>query len=331
MASTTITKFAHLRIPLEDVVKATNNFHRDNIIGRGGLGHVYKGQLQRTGELIKISALRLDRKRGGGDVEFWTEVSMLSELKHTNIVSIIGFCEEKDEKIIVTKRVARGSLQGHLNRPNLTWTKRLKICVGVARALSYLHYDKRRGYGVIHLNINSSTILLDENLEAKLSGFKVSCRQSLNRMDRVILSEPIGTEGYMDPEIEKSKGVTYKTDIYSFGVVLFEILCGRKAFIQHEANRFIAPLAKYHYENKTLQDIIHPDLRNQMSSKSLKKYSDIAYSCLKKERAHRPNMDYIVAELENALKFELRYENLVRPFLLSFSSYFSYSIINCFR
>ncbi|KAJ0502651.1 putative protein kinase RLK-Pelle-CrRLK1L-1 family [Helianthus annuus] len=198
--TTTITKFAHLQIPLEDVVKATDNFHHDNIIGRGGLGHVYKGQLQRSGELIKISVLRLDSKHGGGIVEFWTEVSMLSDLKHPNIVSIVGFCDEKDEKIIVTMYEAKnGSLKEHLNNPNLTWMQRLKICVGVARALSYLHYDQSRGYGVIHLNINSSTILLNENWEPKLSGFKVSIKQSLNRMDHVILSEPIGTIGYLDP------------------------------------------------------------------------------------------------------------------------------------
>ncbi|KAF5786433.1 putative protein kinase RLK-Pelle-LRR-I-1 family [Helianthus annuus] len=308
MASTTITKFSHLQIPLEDVLNATNNFHDDNIIGRGGLGIAYKGQLQRSGKLIKIVALRLNRKQRERDLEFWTEISVLSDLKHTNLVSIIGFSDEKHEKIIVTTHAAKGSLQEHLNSPNLTWTQRLKICVGVAHALSYLHYDEGRGYGVIHLNVNSSTILLDENLEAKLSGFKVSIKQSLNRMDQVVLSEPIGTRGYMDPEIEKTKGVTQKSDIYSFGVVLFEILCGRKAFVPKETNRFLAPLARNHYEKETLQDIIYPDLRNHMSPGSLKKYSEIAYSCVKQERGHRPRMVDIMHELEKALEFQLRRE-----------------------
>ncbi|XP_035836130.1 receptor-like protein kinase FERONIA [Helianthus annuus] len=317
--TTTIPKFAHLLIPLEDVVKATHNFANDNIIGRGGLGHVYKGQLQRSGELIKISALRLDRKHGGGVVEFWTEVSMLSDLKHPNIVSIVGFCDEQHEKIIVTTYEAKnGSLKEHLSNPNLTWTQRLKICVGVARALSYLHYDEGRDYGVIHLNINSSTILLDENWEPKLSGFKVSIKQSLNRMDRVILSEPIGTIGYMDPEIEKTKGVTHKSDVYAFGVVLFEILCGRRAYIKTGENKFLAGLAKYHYENETIPDIIHPHLKNQMSKNqislsSLRKYSKTAYSCLKEDRAHRPHMLSIADELqkafEKALNFKPRPEN----------------------
>ncbi|KAJ0735577.1 putative protein kinase RLK-Pelle-CrRLK1L-1 family [Helianthus annuus] len=309
--TTTITKFAHLQIPLEDVVKATDNFHHDNIIGRGGLGHVYKGQLQRSGELIKISVLRLDSKHGGGIVEFWTEVSMLSDLKHPNIVSIVGFCDEKDEKIIVTMYEAKnGSLKEHLNNPNLTWMQRLKICVGVARALSYLHYDQSRGYGVIHLNINSSTILLNENWEPKLSGFKVSIKQSLNRMDHVILSEPIGTIGYLDPEIGKTKGVTCKSDVYAFGVVLFEILCGRRAYIKNEANMFLARFAKYHYENRTLYDIIHHDLWNQIFPGSLRKYSKTAYSCLKEDRVQRPNMLNVVDELEKALEEALRFDEL---------------------
>ncbi|KAJ0881933.1 putative protein kinase RLK-Pelle-LRR-I-1 family [Helianthus annuus] len=303
-SATTFTKFAHLQFPLADVLKATNNFHPDNIIGRGGLGPAYKGQLRRAGKLVKISALRLDRKHGGRDVEFWTEISALSDLDHPNIVSIIGFCDEKNEKVIITSYAAKGSLKGHLDSPKLTWTQRLKICVGVARALSYLHYDERRGYGVIHLNVNSSTILLDENLEAKLSGFKVSIKQSLNRMDHVVLSDPIGTIGYVDPAIETTKGVTHKSDIYSFGVVLFEILCGMKAFIRDEANRFLAPLAKSHYENETLQDIILPAILDQMSPQSLRRYSKTAYFCLKEERAHRPHMLHIVDELEKALNFK---------------------------
>ncbi|KAJ0512069.1 putative protein kinase RLK-Pelle-CrRLK1L-1 family [Helianthus annuus] len=321
--TTTIPKFAHLQIPLEDVLNATNNFHDDNIIGRGGFGPAYKGQLQRSGKLIKIAARRLDRTHGEGHVEFWTEISALSDLKHTNLVSIVGFCNEKDEKIIITTYAANGSLREHLNNPNLTWTQRLRISVGVARALSYLHYDEGRGYGFIHRNVNSSTILLDENWEAKLSGFEISIKQAVNRMDQITLSEPIGTIGYMDPEIGKTKGVTCKSDVYTFGVVLFEILCGRRAYIKNNANRLLAPLVMHHYENQTLPDIIHPDLKNQMSVyqisvRSLRKYSETAYSCLKEERAHRPHMINIVNELEKALeralKFQPRPENFGKNF-----------------
>ncbi|GKE07211.1 protein kinase-like domain, concanavalin A-like lectin/glucanase domain protein, partial [Tanacetum coccineum] len=99
--STSITQFNHLRIPLEEILKATNNFSENNIIGKGGLGNIYKGQLLRSGELINVSAKRLDHNQEQGDVEFWREISILSSLKHPNIVYLIGFCDEEGEKIII--------------------------------------------------------------------------------------------------------------------------------------------------------------------------------------------------------------------------------------
>ncbi|KAK1413017.1 hypothetical protein QVD17_34707 [Tagetes erecta] len=312
--TSTITKFAGLQIPLEDILKATNNFHHDNIISQGDFGPAYKGRLLHSGKLIAVVARRLDRKHGLGDSEFWTEVSLLYDLKHTNLVSLIGLCDEKGEKIIITTYQANGSLAQFLNDPNLTWTQRLRICVGVARAMSYLQSNEGRSYSVIHRNINSYTILLDENWEPKLSGFEISIKKSIHQRDRVLLSEQIGTMGYVDPAIEKTRGVTLKSDVYSFGVVLFEILCGREAFTHKEANMFLAPLAKYHYENKTLEDIIHPGIWNQMSSISLFKYSKTAYSCLQEEQAHRPDVKHIVDELINVLNLHERFENLVRTF-----------------
>ncbi|KAL8245627.1 hypothetical protein R6Q59_006843 [Mikania micrantha] len=303
-----------LRIPLEDVEKATNNFHRDNIISRGDFGPAYKGQLLHSGKSIMIAARKLDRKYGLGDVEFWKEISLLSDLKHPNIGSIIGYCDEKNEKIIITTYEAKGSLTGYLNSPNLTWMQRLKISVGVARALSYLHHDKGRDYGVIHRNINSYTILLDQNWEPKLYGFEIAIKQPSNQMDQVVLCEAIGTEGYIDPEIETTRGVTQRSDTYAFGVVLFEILFGRNAFLPKEADRYLAPLAKQHYENKTLMDAINPNIWNQMLGRSLMKYTKSAYSCIMNERAFRANMDDVVTDLEKALEFQSRLEKLP-PFM----------------
>ncbi|KAJ0736309.1 putative protein kinase RLK-Pelle-LRR-I-1 family [Helianthus annuus] len=310
----TMTKLAHLQIPLKYVVKATNNFHHDNIIRQGGFCTAYKGRLLRLGRVMQIVAKRFDFKHAEGDLEFLMKISMLSDLKHKNIVSFIGFCHEKDEKIIVTTYEANGSLRHYLHDPNLTWTQRLRICTSVARALSFLHYDEERDYAIIHCNINSDTILLDENWEAKLSGFEFSIKQVVYYKDQVYLGEQIGKMGYMDPAIEKTGGVTHKSDVYSFGVVLFEILCGRNAFIENEANRFLAPLAKYHYENRTLEDVIHPDLWNQMFPQSLVRYSKAAYSCLNDERADRPDMNHIVNQLEKALELQVRRENLEMNF-----------------
>nr|XP_043627228.1 uncharacterized protein LOC122598806 [Erigeron canadensis] len=313
MASTT---FAHLKIPLEEVVKATNNFDEKYVIGEGDFGKVYRGQLLlSSGKLVNIAARRLDLKQGQGDVEFWTEISVLSSLKHENIVSLIGFCDEKGEKIIILNKheASKGSLSEYLTDPSLTWIQRLKICLGVARALQHIHNVEGLlgDHSVIHRNINSSTVLLDDNWEAKLSGFEFSIKQSVNRMDRVVrISKAIGTTGYMDPSIVKMGGVTHKSDIYSFGVVLCEILCWRKAFIPNAVdNRFLAPLFRSHYEMSTLNDIIHPDLRYQLAPQSLASFSKAAYSCLKKERLQRPNMNDIVNDLEKTLEHQQPLEN----------------------
>ncbi|KAK9050089.1 hypothetical protein SSX86_030942, partial [Deinandra increscens subsp. villosa] len=224
MPSTINDKFAHLRIPLEDIVKATNNFHHDNIIGHSGLGTAYRGRLLRSKRLTEITARRFDWKHGEGHLEFFREILVLSDLSHPNLVSVIGFCDEKDEKIIVIMYEPNGNLGQCLNTSFLTWTQRLRVCVGVARALSYLHDVEGRDYSIIHCNINSDMILLDEDWEAKLYGFEHSIKQVEDNKDRVSLCEHIGTIGYMDPAIEKTGGVTQKSDIYSLGVNNFQHL-----------------------------------------------------------------------------------------------------------
>ncbi|KAI7751262.1 hypothetical protein M8C21_021461, partial [Ambrosia artemisiifolia] len=294
------------------VREATNNFDEDNIISTGGFGPAYKGRLLRSGKWIRIAARTF---RSVGELEFWTEVSVLSDLNHPNIVSLIGFCDEKGMKIIITPYAAKGSLGAFLHRRKLTWIRRLKICLGVARALSYLHFDEgHRDYGVIHCNINSDTILLDENWEPKLSGFEISIKQPVNRMDRVIPCEALGAEEYMDPENEKTNGVTYKSDIYSFGVVLFEILCGRLAFVEEEeaAKSFLAPWVRYEYKNGNRSNIFNLHVLNKTSvyGESVQKYLKIAIDCIEEERTRRPDMDKVVCELEKALEFQLPFENL---------------------
>ncbi|KAJ0512062.1 putative protein kinase RLK-Pelle-SD-2b family [Helianthus annuus] len=310
--TSTMTMFASLRIPLEDVVKATNNFHDDYIIQQNGISTTYKGRLLWSGKEMKIASRRFDCRHAEGDLKFLNEISVLSDFKHTNMVSIIGFSDEKDEKIIITTYEATGSLRQYINSPNLTWKQRLRICVGLAQALSYLHYDEGCDYGIIHCNITSDTILLDENGEPSYS---------------VGPCEHTGIMGCVDPAIEKTGGVTHKSDIYSFGVVLFEILFDMKALIHNEADMSLAQLAKYHYEKGTLPHIIHPPLLNQILSRhSLRIYSNVAYSCLNDDRAHRPDMHHIVAELEKALELQLPYENIVRPFFY-FIIYFLVYII----
>nr|XP_043612016.1 probable serine/threonine-protein kinase PBL7 [Erigeron canadensis] len=306
MASNSINEFAHLQIPLEEIVTATHNFADENIIGKGGFGNVYKGKLMQSGKMIDISCRRLDRRHGQGDVEFWKEISVLSGLEHENIVSLVGFCDENNEKIIITEYYPKGSLSMHLtDTTNLTWKKRLRISRGIFYAIEYLHEKIGGDYYIIHRNINAFTILLDDDWSPKLSGFEFSIKHLKHQKDHVFRCEAIGTKGYMDPEVVKTGGFTHKSDIYSFGIVLFEIMCGRKAFDPKadDDDMFLAPLAKLHYENDTLKDmIVNPDLRDQMGGFSFfLQLSRAAYYCIQEKRSQRSDVKSVRRIVDSAM------------------------------
>ncbi|XP_071739333.1 receptor-like protein kinase HERK 1 [Rutidosis leptorrhynchoides] len=298
-----IRQFPRLKIPLEEILEGTNNFDDKNVIEMGDFGKVYKGKLIRSGKSIKIAARRLSRYHGQRDVEFFREISALSTLEHENIASLIGFCDENGEMIVLHHRNAKGSLVMYLSDiTTLSWFHRLKICFNVACAIQYIHNGFGEKYCLIHRNINSSTILLDKSMSPRLSGFEYSLKQSINQNDEVILCEAIGARGYIDPAIEKRGGVNQKSDIYSFGIVLFEILCGRKAFTDNEP--LLGQLAKFHYENETLEEIMHPGLWEQIKeSKSFKCFAETAYSCLHKDPTQRPDANQVCDKLYEAYDY----------------------------
>ncbi|KAJ0735746.1 putative protein kinase RLK-Pelle-LRR-I-1 family [Helianthus annuus] len=303
-------KFDHLKIPLRDIQTATNHFADENKVRRDGFGKEYKGQLLlSSGQLIDILSRRLDGKKGQGTKQFQTEIMMLASLKHPNVVSIVGFCEENSEKIIINKYGAKGSLDQYLSDPiTLPWTQRLHICLGIARALSYIHYDEGRDFSVIHRDVKSSKILLSDKWEAKLSGFELSMMQSAAKRHGLVLENACGTPGYVDPAYLESATVNHKSDVYSLGVVLFEVLTGREVHSDDGDWQLFAITAKSHYENGNLKDVIHPDLHKQMDQGSLKKFSEAAYCCLKDQRSQRPNIDQLVFALDQALKLQMAHE-----------------------
>nr|XP_043637918.1 receptor-like protein kinase FERONIA [Erigeron canadensis] len=301
---------AHLRIPLQEVRLATQNFNVKHLIDSGGYGHVYKGQVLHHRQLIDVDIKRFDRMFGLEEKKFLTEISMLSSLKHlNNIVSIVGFCAEAYEKIIVTEVEVNGSLNDNLKNLNLTWLQRLHICIGVARALTYIHCDTSHGYYVIHRDVKSSNVMLDGKWDAKLSGFGLSIKVPATRRHDLVFDEPVGTMGYVDPVYVKTGIVTPKTDVYSFGVVLFEVLSGRRAYAKDGAGRYLASVATSHYEEGKLDEIIDPHIRNQMHPQSFKIFSDTAYDCLKKDREQRPDMEKVAKRLENAWELQWKHEN----------------------
>ncbi|KAI3779144.1 hypothetical protein L2E82_08689 [Cichorium intybus] len=291
----------HLRIPLQNLNLATNNFSNEYVIAKGGFGLVYKAQ----NEHGTIALKKLDQRFGQGDREFMMEIAMLSAYTHKNLVSLVGFCDEGDEKILVYKHEINGSLDKHLHKKDLTWIQRLQICLDVAQGLKYLHNDIGAQHRILHRDMKSSNILLDENFRAKISDFGLSKIALANVPCSALISKVCGTPGYVDPEYYKHGILTQKSDVYSFGVVMFEVLCGKLVGVsKHLDEPFSAELPQNCYEEGTLDEMIDSDLRNQMNSASLSTFSAIANQCLKCRGRDRPTMSVVVEELKKALVYQ---------------------------
>ncbi|GKE93618.1 kinase-like domain, phloem protein 2-like protein [Tanacetum coccineum] len=314
--SSRMDNLAHLKLPLQSILSATSNFDDENVISRGGYEKAYEGQLSWSGELIKITARRFNKD---SDEMFWTEVSMLSCLKHQNLVSLLGFCDENGEKIIIIRHDIKGSLSNYLSDAMLlTWVQRLKISVGLAHALSYIHYDEPRDFSVIHRGINSITVLLNDNFEPKLSSFERSMKIEASQRHHSFHTNKVwGSDGYTDPTYEKTKRVNHKTDMYSFGIVLLELLCGRESIIADDIHKCLAPAAILLYKEKKLNEIVDWDLWKQMDSQSFDIFAEIAYECLNEEESQRPSIDEIVTRLEKVLELQLEHQNAVKLFFSS--------------
>ncbi|KAL4576258.1 hypothetical protein LXL04_012349 [Taraxacum kok-saghyz] len=312
-----IQELDHLKIPVQDIKLATNNFSDSNFIGQGGFGRVYKGQLPisaaasttATGSIrpsTTVAVKRLDVKGGQGQSEFLMEIFMLSSYKHENIVSLVGFCEEGDEKILVYNHEGRGSLDNYL-ATDLTWVQRLLICLGAARGLNYLHSGVGEGHRVLHRDIKSSNVLLDENWEAKISDFGLSKIGPTNQELTFLVTNAAGTFGYVDPLYVSTGVLTKESDVYSFGVILFEVLCGRLAMIGQydDERRFLSHWAQLRYKEGKLDELVFHKIREQIKPNSLRTFSRIAIQCLKFDRKQRPTMAMIMEQLQISLEFQI--------------------------
>ncbi|KAF5784143.1 putative protein kinase RLK-Pelle-LRR-I-1 family [Helianthus annuus] len=295
-----------LLILIDEIELATNNFADDNLLTRGTSFDVYKGQLLlQSGDLINIVA----RKCREFSIAV-NEIMLVKDLKHKNIVPIYKLAATVDNAtIIINKYEASESLDKHLGSPTLTWMRRLLICVGVADALSYLHYDAFENQYVIHGNIKSSKILLDRNWEPKLHGFKFAVSPRKHHIH--LTNKYNGSLHYMDPAYEDTRGLNHKSDIFSFGVVLFEVLFGREASIPNDDNWYFARKARAHYEERKLDNLIDPDLHTQMNVQSFNLFAEIAYCCIKEQRSQRPDMNTIRTRLERALELQRKHEQSI--------------------
>ncbi|KAE9614270.1 hypothetical protein Lal_00016619 [Lupinus albus] len=293
-----------LKIPLVDIQLATSNFDAKHKIGKGGFGNVYKGVLKNG---MRVAVKRSELGSGQGLSEFQTEIMVLSKIRHRHLVSLIGYCDEKDEMILVYDYMEKGTLRDHLyktNFPTLFWKQRLEICIGAARGLHYLH--KGVAGGIIHRDVKSTNILLDENHVAKVADFGLSKSGHLDDHQSYVSTDVKGTFGYLDPEYFKSLQLTEKSDVYSFGVVLLEVLCARPA-IDSMLSRDQANLAEWGLlcKNKgILEDIIDPSIKGQINPNSLRKFGETFEKCLHEYGCDRPCMTDILWDLEYALQLQ---------------------------
>ncbi|KAK9669756.1 hypothetical protein RND81_13G152500 [Saponaria officinalis] len=285
----------------DEIKKITSNFSQANEIGSGSYGKVYRGTLA-TGQLVAVKRAEQQGSTNGG-LEFKTEIELLSRVHHKNLVSLLGFCLEKDELILVYEFVPNGTLKGSLSGTSgiyLDWRRRVRVALGAARGLAYLH--ELANPPIIHRDIKSNNILLDENLSAKVSDFGLS-KSFADGGKGHMTTEVKGTMGYLDPEYYMTQRLSEKSDVYSFGVLMLELVTGKSPI---DRGRYIVREVR-NAMNRTedlygLHELLDTSVGLGTALKGFEKYVDLALWCVEESGEDRPAMGAVVKQLEDILE-----------------------------
>ncbi|XP_057998355.1 probable LRR receptor-like serine/threonine-protein kinase At1g05700 isoform X2 [Hevea brasiliensis] len=283
-----------------EIVSITNNF--ETIIGEGGFGKVYFGTLK---DNTQVAVKLLSQYSRQGYKEFQAEAQLLMIVHHRNLVSLIGYCDDRHNKALIYEYMVNGNLREHLSETSgntLNWDERLHIAADAAQVagLEYLHNGCKPP--IIHRDLKTSNILLNEKLQAKIADFGLS-RAFTNDSGSHITTRPAGTFGYMDPEAQASGSFNKKSDVYSFGIILLELITGQSA-LKRDVNgeiiriqQWVAPII----ENGDIGRIVDPRLQGDFEINSAWKAVEIALSCVLNTAIRRPSMSDVLIEIKECL------------------------------
>ncbi|XP_004296735.1 PREDICTED: PTI1-like tyrosine-protein kinase 3-like [Fragaria vesca subsp. vesca] len=296
-------------LSLEELKEKTDNFGSKSLIGEGSYGRVYYASMD-DGKAVAVKKLDV-ASEPESNVEFLTQVSMVSRLRHDNLVELLGYCVEGSLRVLAYEFATMGSLhdilhgrkgvQGAQPGPTLDWMQRVRIAVDAARGLEYLHEKVQPP--IIHRDIRSSNVLLFEDFKAKIADFNLS-NQAPDMAARLHSTRVLGTFGYHAPEYAMTGQLTQKSDVYSFGVVLLELLTGRKP-VDHTMPRGQQSLVTWatpRLSEDKVKQCVDPKLKGEYPPKGVAKLAAVAALCVQYEAEFRPNMSIVVKALQPLLK-----------------------------
>lgn len=291
----------------DELAAATLGFSQANLLGQGGFGYVHKGVLP-NGKEVAVKSLKSGS--GQGEREFQAEVEIISRVHHRYLVSLVGYCIAGEQRMLVYEFVANNTLEFHLHAkggPVMDWSSRIRIAVGSAKGLAYLHEDCHPR--IIHRDIKSANILLDSNYEAKVADFGLAKLSSDNFTH--VSTRVMGTFGYLAPEYAASGKLTEKSDVFSFGVMLLEIITGRrpvdptnKSMDSLSLVDWARPLAAKALESGDYSGMVDRRLEDNYNPQELARMIACAAACIRHSSRSRPRMSQIVRALEGDASLE---------------------------
>ncbi|KAK9670002.1 hypothetical protein RND81_13G169700 [Saponaria officinalis] len=289
----------------EELAAATNNFDRSRMLGQGGFGYVHKGMLP-NGKEIAVKSLKSGS--GQGEREFQSEVEIISRVHHRHLVSLVGYCIARGQRMLVYEFVPNDTLEYHLHKkdPPLDFPTRLRIALGSAKGLGYLHEDCHPR--IIHRDIKASNILLDENFEGMVADFGLAKLTTDTKTH--VSTRVMGTFGYLAPEYASSGKLTEKSDVFSYGVMLLELITGRRPvdpnmkYMEDSLVDWSRPLLAKALETGNYDELADPRLERNYNPQEMKRLVACAAASIRHSAKKRPKMSQIVRALEGDVSLD---------------------------